>query len=135
MSALPKSDLVHIAGDYDHGMTATHNFAGRAGARSAVVMYYGRYKTLDGTRMECEVYPDLGEGSMVNLLCPRCQNSLRISGKNKRIDFDPRTGRLSVEPFTCTWEMDWGNTNRRMEFGISLCNTKLAIDNNVARDV
>lgn len=90
--------------------------------------------------------------------------SLRIMETNKAIDLDPKAlpkfpgisneelvrhlglgglhdlrGRISIEPFGCTWEEEKGeNKGGSMISGgliTSCCNWRVAIDNNIARDV
>lgn len=106
-----------------------------------------RYKDLV---LEADVYKDPeGGGLMVNIFCPRCRNSLRITSQRKQIEFtaalvrDRATGRmlkrgtLSVSPFQCTWELGRGTDQTgadRMDFGMGLCRWTVAIDNNVAKD-
>lgn len=90
----------------------------------------------------------------VLLLCPRCQQQLRIASDRKAIEFLPNVpvkivldseevidgdasdlvslGQLSIEPFECTWELN--PQGRRMEFGLGLCKWKVGIDKNVAKD-
>lgn len=67
---------------------------------------------------------------MIHLYCPRCRNALRITSERKQIDFS--NGKLSVEPFKCTWELE--SEGRRMEFGLGLCSWQVGIHENVARD-
>ena len=45
---------------------------------------------------------------------------------------DELRGRLSVEPFKCTWEE---SPDLRREFGFSRCGWSVAIDNNIVKDV
>ncbi len=70
----------------------------------------------------------------VVLLCPRCTNALTIESGKKQIDYDAERNALSIEPFQCTWELDPSKEGRRMEFGFGLCNLRIGIDRNVARD-
>lgn len=83
--------------------------------------------------------------------------SLKIDQSNKKIDFEPGVvpkipgfstdelvkylgaesseaiaGRISIEPFGCTWEAE---PTLRRQFGFGVCNWKVAIDNNIARDL
>lgn len=69
----------------------------------------------------------------VHVYCPRCRHNLRITSDRKKIEFDPAAGapqdggRISIEAFQCTWEQEDHN-------GSGLCKTKLAVENNIARD-
>lgn len=105
-----------------------------------------RYKDIV---LEADVYAEPGGGLIVNLYCPRCRHSLTIRSEHKAVEFEPQThldkatgrrvkrGKISVEPFRCTWEngRDTDATGAdRMQFGLGLCNWTVAIDNNVARD-
>ena len=50
---------------------------------------------------------------------------------------DPNNGgRLSVEPFECTWEMPDAGEHKPgyIGGGITLCKLKIGISNNIARD-
>lgn len=44
---------------------------------------------------------------------------------------DELRGRISIEPFGCTWEAE---PELRRDFGFSCCNWKISITNNVAKD-
>lgn len=84
---------------------------------------------------EVDVY-DQGNGNIrVVMFCPRCQNTLTIDSANKAIEFDPRTKKLSVEVFECTWE--WNQDSdvfRSKEFGMSLCRFRGGIYQNRMKD-
>jgi hypothetical protein len=99
--------------------------------------------------IEADVYADGAGGLIVNIYCPRCRHSLSIPSTRKAIEFEPQAtldkatgqiqkrGKISVEPFRCTWELGRGTdatAGDRMNFGVGLCNWTVAIDNNVARD-
>lgn len=92
--------------------------------KSAIARPEVRWKsfilTMDVYKMDDEV--------MVHLYCPRCHNALKISSKRKSIGL--HEGKLSVEPFKCTWELD----AERHEFGVGLCGWSVGIKDNVAYD-
>lgn len=102
------------------------------------VMVRLRKPVADVAIMEVDIYPAApGTPLMTDrpmlealVLCPRCRHQLRIGCDRKRIDFDPTRnladgGRLSIEPFQCTWELE--------DFrGSGMCHYRVAIDNNVA---
>jgi hypothetical protein len=119
-------ETFHVAGDPNHGGMGKHDFAGNALAKLHPVRYEGKHGTF---LLEVDIFPDLGEGLMVVMICPRCRNGSRISGKNKRIEFDTRDKRLSVEPFECTWEM--GDVQGAYT---TLCRTRIGVYNNRAKD-
>lgn len=128
----PNEEAFHLAGDDEHGYVGRHNLKTGTLASNLPVRYDGRWGSMI---MGIDIYPDLGEGLMAHIICPRCRKALRISGKNKKIEFSKEEGKLFIERFTCTWETSDVNSERRMEFGMSLCNTSLVIENNRARDV
>lgn len=121
----------YLAGDRNNGGVGTHDLSSNALARFHPVRYEGRMGTF---LLEVDIFPDLGEGLMVVGLCPKCRNGFRISGKNKRIEFNTTDKRLFVEAFECTWEMPDGNVDRRSENGFGLCRLKMVIENNRAKD-
>jgi hypothetical protein len=86
--------------------------------------------------IEADVYKIADEPMMVHLICPRCRNAIRITEDRKEIDYDPNAGdprqggRLSIEPFECTWEL----SAERQNFGVGLCRWRVGIQDNVAKD-
>jgi len=69
----------------------------------------------------------------VHMYCPRCRNSIKISSKDKPLSFDPKTGRLDIEPVGCPWELDPNTpTNKGLSIS-SLCRARFAIEYNVLR--
>ena len=128
-----EKDLVHIAGDMDTGITST--FQIDRNKREVIVTYKEYVLTVD-------IYQIPGEPTKVHLICPRCHHALSISAERKAIDFDPKAGdpklggRLSIEPFQCTWELpDAGEHKAGLKSGgLTLCKWKAGIENNVARD-
>lgn len=135
-----REELVHIAGTAPAndpvtgkagGYVSSLNLAANPDIQHPLVRYKDRV-------IECDVYFAGASVTAVDIVCPRCQNALRISAERKQIFYDPNHqredgGRLSVERFECTWEAEPGG--RRMEFGLGLCRWSAEIDNNVARDV
>lgn len=91
----------------------------------------------------CELYLGADGVWTLHWKCPRCgrnpaheQHMSTIDGHAKKIEYDPKAqladgGRLNVEAFKCSWELD---PSRRMEFNLGMCNLTLVIDNSVARD-
>jgi hypothetical protein len=114
------------------------------------------YRTKDGQEffLTADVYALPGEPMTVHIYCPLCSNHLTIKQGNKAVDYDRNApvkipgfraeeimaglgigdlgGRLSVEPFRCTWEE---KPDLRRSFGFGVCGWSVAIDNNVARNV
>lgn len=66
---------------------------------------------------------------MINLYCPKCLNSLRIEEAHKKIAWSEEDG-LSVEEFTCTWELSdtEGRADERIIAGLNLCRWTVGID-------
>ncbi len=154
-SPAPRGGVVQLAGDAPDptrltsnvGMMSTHHL--NAGKHEVVVAYRDLFMTLD-------VYALPGEPVRVHLICPRCRKASSISGDRKAIDFDPGAtnpiarrlqdtgtaeiaaaarGRISIEPFECTWELG-GDTHAHgaVHTGASMCRMRLAIDDNIAKD-
>lgn len=138
-----REELVHLAGDQPDpltGMPGVETARAGGGIMSTVRMTKSaaghpkvRYKDFV---LELDVYEPPGAPRYVHLICPRCRHALRITEDRKAMEYDPTRdvengGRISVEKFTCTWELP---EDRRMEFGLGLCRWTVAIDNNVARD-
>lgn len=143
--------LVQVAGDMDHGLASTVRLT--AGKTEVLVLS----KSGDIPLMTVDVYAIPGEPLKVHLLCPRCRNHLTVPGEKKAIDWSPRDanpqaraiialgidphmqamaqlGRLSVEPFECTWELDSKKKVGASEFsGGNLCRWRAAIDNNLVK--
>lgn len=143
-----KEELEFLAGDQPEQVIDRVNQAQRDGGmmseadltKSAIAHPYIRYKDVV---LEVDVYlaPGARNLSSENLhfvvLCPRCKNALTVRGDRKDIEFVPPTassprGILSCEPFQCTWELE--SDGRRMEFGLGLCNWKVGIHKNMAKD-
>lgn len=147
-----KRELVQVAGDMDHGISTTVNLtAGKT--EVLVIMPKG-----DVPLLTVDVYAIPGEPLKVHLLCPRCKNHLTIPGEKKAIEWEPRAenpraraivalgvpphiqnmaklGKLSIEPFECTWELDAKARVGASEFsGGNLCRWRAAIDNNMVKD-
>jgi hypothetical protein len=135
-----KRELVQIAGDAPdptgngpNGEQTTYHLN-----RSAVANPLVAYKDFV---LECDAYQNPGEPLLIHLICPRCHNALNISSANKHVDLELNAGpdlqgRLSIEPFACTWEMpDAGkHVPGLISGGMTLCRWRVGIENNVARD-
>lgn len=126
-----REDLYHVAGDMDTGVTTSANLTGGA-AGHPQIRYSGRAGDFV---MTADVYIADNE-VMVHLICPKCRNALSIKNKNKQLDYNIVTQELSVEPFSCSWELGHSDAtkNDHMDFGIGLCRHRMAIDKNVAKD-
>jgi hypothetical protein len=114
------------------GVTVEHDLKGLA-IGQAHLIYRGKYVPpppgMDHFEIEAEIYRADGVLS-VHTVCPKCRHTLWINGKNKAVEYNPKTGTLHVEPFQCTWEMG----EDRREFGFGLCNLVLAYDGKIAKD-
>lgn len=138
-------DLVQLAGDAPdptgigpNGMASTYRLNRSAIANPIVEYHPGR---ADYAIITCDVYAHPGEPMFLHLICPRCRNPLRIGADRKHIELEigagPNAqGRLSVEPFECTWEAPGAGKHvpGLIGGGVSLCRWRAAIDNNVAKD-
>ncbi len=114
------------------------------------------YKSRAGDTFEltCDVYQATpSEPMMVYLYCPMCSrkgamHTLTIRADRKRIAYDltdrspvpvswanlpDRGGRLDVEKFKCTYEID-GTRGVSAVSSANLCGWSVVIENNIARD-
>ena len=103
--------------------------------------------------IEADVYPFLdGDNDPaadrqrleVILICPCCENQLRVTSDRKAIEWAPGLpeiddagqvivrGVISIEPFQCTWEKD--GKAAVTGHGENLCRWRVGIDKNIARD-
>lgn len=124
-----REELEFLAGDQplpEKGLVSTTDLTQTAKAHPMI-----RYKD---RVIEADLY-EMGGQLMVHLLCPRCRHALKISSERKHMEWDRES--LSVEPFTCTWELGRdtsGTDGDHIAFGLGLCGWRVAIDKNVARD-
>jgi len=77
-----------------------------------------------------EVYAE-PTGIMLNIICPKCLHSIKISSTRKAMEWDEKRGQISVEPFQCPWELD---TEVAVGQYTNLCKWSVAIDKNIAKD-
>lgn len=120
-----KYELEYVAGDkpvdMDKGITTSVNVQAHATA-------WIRYRE---QILECELYV-AGTEMTLHMLCPKCRHGLKISNKNKEMDWDGKY--ISVERSGCTWEID-----DMLAAGVlthtNLCNFKFVIDRGMMRDV
>ncbi len=153
--ATGKREVVQLAGDAPDptGVTqargAQSTTSLTAAKREVVVVYKDLLLTVD-------IYV-LGAVMTAYLYCPRCHKALAIPGDRKAIAYEPQSanpmrseilasrrpelvhladhGRLSIETFECTWEIDGApHVAGRHHTGASLCRMRMAIDGNRARD-
>lgn len=158
----PKKDLFHVAGDAPdptggnlRGVAAGYDLTKTALGHPMLFYRVGSEEMI----LEADVY-DLNDLPLhVRLLCPICLAmgrtvGLTIWANQKAMQYEKDAavpvfpgwteaqmrhafpegagGRLSVEPFRCTWEAT-PELSRR--FGLSQCPWKVAINNNVVRDI
>lgn len=148
-----KRELVQVAGDMDHGLMSRIDL----GSGKTEVLIYDPRGEGNAPLHTVDVYALPGEPLKVHILCPRCKNHLTIPGDKKAIEWDPKatnprardiialgvpphmqvmakTGRISIEPFECTWELDANKKVGASEFsGGNLCRWRCAIDNNMVK--
>ena len=122
-----------------------------AGKEEVIVLFGDQVMTVD-------VYAIPGEPIKVHLYCPRCHKLLTVAQDRKAIDYDRAApglgagrlrglgvppevwhpaalGRLSIEAFECTWEIeDAPHVPGALHLGASLCRQRLVIEGNIARD-
>ena len=114
-----------------HGLTRTID--ARKSAQQVTLTYDGKQMTMPSDikemAVEVEVYDKPGGGYLVHSACPKCRHAIKIDSDNKEIALDPKRG-LFVEPFTCPWEMGdaMAAGDRRIEFGLGMCNMRVAYD-------
>ena len=157
-----RKEIFQISGDQSQGIMSGANLTNSALCKP-VVLYKGRgmelILTLDvfalpGTPMYVVLYCPLCQ---IRDPENKYNRSLTIKETNKKIDLDPEVmpkipgfstqelvhdlglqnqdelrGRISIEPFGCTWEED--PTLKRAGFGLSCCDWKISITNNIAKD-
>lgn len=132
-----KWELFSIAGDEDqfdpdrhpHGILSPEQGIKKDRIAEVPVRYKDRVLFID-------VYK-FGDELALHLMCPRCLNYLWCSSAKKQMEFDPKTGKLSVEPFGCVWEEGRGTDGTkadRMDFGVGLCRWQVGIKGNIALD-
>jgi hypothetical protein len=149
--AHPSKELFHIAGDVPdptgtglRGAASTLRLDQTAMGHPKIV-----YKDF---LLEADIYSLPDAPMYVHLICPLCRHALKASQDNKALEYEPKRvpkivamlrdcgiddgpywgGTLSVERFECTWESD---PEIRRDFGLAVCNWRVEIDNNIARDV
>jgi hypothetical protein len=144
-----KGDAADPSGTGKRGISSGVDFSKTAKGHPIVF-----YRAQDGTEffLTADVYALPGEPMAVHIYCPLCANHLIIRQDNKAIDYDPDArvvipgfrseeiiaglgvadlgGRLSVEPFRCTWEE---KPELRRSYGFGVCGWSVSIQNNVAR--
>lgn len=131
-----QKEYVHIAGDK---VSAGSEFMTAGALARPKLEYRGRYshgaQGYTHKEVHCEVYA-ADDVLMVHTLCVRCGKPQRITSDRKKISWDKERG-LFIEPFECTWELDdvgGVGQDRRVNFGLSLCNTRVAYDGKTVKD-
>jgi hypothetical protein len=128
-----QSKLVHIGGDVPDPMGS-----GKLGMQSTLDLEKTalghpevKYVARDGTAyvITADVYKHEGAPLEVLLFCPLCSqkgamHTLKIREDRKKIEYDEARNLLSIAPFKCTWDGQFG-----------ACSWAVEIDENVARDV
>lgn len=119
-----KLDLYTIKGDI-----ASDGLPGKSGAWSSMNLTRSALahpKIMYGDKLLTGDLYQVSDEYMLNLYCPRCEHSIRIELKRKKMEWNEETG-LMVEPFGCPWEFDERN-GERMQFGINLCRWRVGIE-------
>jgi hypothetical protein len=132
-----KESLYHIAGEAPDPSGAEPELRGHQSSldltRSALAHPLIRWRD---RVIEADLY-EMDSKLVLHIICPKCStpevpHALWVRQGQKDILWRPETGELSVEAFSCTWELPEG---RRQEFGLGLCRWRVAIEKNFARDV
>lgn len=146
-----KRTLMRVAGDEEGGIQSAINLEV---GKSTVAVWYPSQELL----LELDVFALPGEPVKLHMICPRCHKHLTISAERKHIEWDPRAanpmcrliaarlppasmwrarlGKISVETFECTWELN-GNQKVSGDLTIgkgNLCKWRGAIDNNRVKE-
>lgn len=137
-------EIYHVAGDVpDPTGTGLRGEMSSVNLDSKVAEVQIRYKD---TIIFGDVYRYAGVPLRVVIMCPQCRNALTITQDNKEIDYDlaaaPQIGgRISIEPFTCPFEAPDAGAHRHRSgdgaqiiTGMSMCNWRVGVSNNIARD-
>lgn len=156
-----EKELVHIGGDVPDPTGQSSRARGVQTTYDLERTKFGepkvRYKDRAGVEylLTVDVYKYEGAPLEVILFCPMCSekgamHALRMSQGKKEIFYDPDYnpmvpwgeggrpielgGRLSIEPFGCTHELD-ATKKVGVVSSANLCRWRVIIDNNIARDV
>lgn len=126
-------EIVHIAGDEDHGVNVTHDITKTAKAKVQLI-YRGRHRGRYLYKpIECEVYEAGGELS-VHTICPRCAMGQMIYASAKSIEYDAERG-LFIEAFECPGDFaETAGADGRHNFGMGLCKARLVYDGFEVKD-
>lgn len=156
-----EKDLVHIGGDVPdpsgmssraRGVETTYNLE-RTKFGAPKVRY--RDRAGNDFLLTVDVYKYEGAPMELMLFCPMCSekgamHTLRLTADRKHVEYDPDHnplvpwgkggqnielgGRLNVEAFGCTHELDASKAVGLVS-SANLCRWRVVIDNNIARDV
>lgn len=161
-----KAAMQHLAGDvpspWGGGELGVQNtqYLNR-GKQEVGVIFRGRSDSFNRAILTVDVYAIPGEPLKVHLICPKCSHQLTIDGHKKPIEWAPNSpspiaselrsdlgpdmqylaanlGVLTIEPFTCTWELEdkmRGNQDVGVISGMARCNFRGAITKNILREV
>jgi hypothetical protein len=155
-------DVFHVAGDApDPDGTGLRGVAPGYDMTRAAIGHPKLLYRAGGQELvlEADVHAMAGQPRYIHIICPRCfargrTQMLTIREDRKQLAYDHLAdvptfpgwsrdqmlhafpdglgGLLSVEPFGCTWEEE---PELERGLGFSLCGWRVAIDNNVVRDV
>lgn len=143
----PAKELYLVAGDQPDPMGGS--VRGQAGQMNLTQTALGHpFIRWRDFLLVADVYKIAGQPMYVHIICPRCLNALKIGEDHKAISYEPDRppkiapflanaavvnydGSLSVEAFECTWELG----PERRNFGTGLCRWRVAIDDNIAKDI
>ena len=145
-----REEIFHVAGDVpDPGAGARGVRDDARGELSTVNLQASRTAEVQIRYKDFIIYGDVYQFPdaplKVVIMCPQCRNTLNISADQKQMEYDFAAapsigGKISIEPFGCTWEKpDAGAHNKRegsihLITGMKMCGWKVGVSNNVARD-
>jgi len=125
-----KFELEYVAGDKPGSKLEDHHMDKGISTSVTVKPYETTYIRYRDIILESELYK-AGDELTLHMMCPKCRHALKISSKNKQMDWDGKY--ISVERSGCTWELDTDIPTG--VFTISnLCNWKFYIDRGMAKD-
>lgn len=156
-----KKEIFQVSGDQNQGVSAGQNLCNNALCKPVVLYKSKAmgdlFLTLDVFAIPGTPLYAVVRCPMCQAKNPDSKGmDLTIKSDRKAIDLDPKAlpsypgyttaqvvqalglqskdelrGRISIEPFGCTWEEE---PDLQRDFGFSCCNWKVSISNNIAKD-
>jgi hypothetical protein len=118
----------HVDDPLNRGMGSQINAAGAAHKQFTIDQ---RRCNVEHAFQDIEMYLEPGTGMpTIHMLCPKCEQGLKIDGREKSVSFDDSS--ISFERVQCTWESP--DQLGRQDFGMNLCRFSFTVDNNLLRE-